>query len=151
LDLTTGGGDWTGSAVIAAPLTESDSIDYVVQVVDDAGNVAASSNKAVFYKATPAPTNPGSVQVSVVEPLPPSGWYTRPVTLHVSYPLQPIRVGIDDGADRVFDPGNPLHVSGSLQHVVTAVATTGATGQVNVPIDSDPPAISIADPGPGVV
>ncbi len=81
LDLVRSGSRWTGSLTTAA-----ENIEYVLQAVDAAGNVAVTTNKQLNYRDREGVVDPPatSLEVDVDGDQGNNGWYVGPVTVTAS-------------------------------------------------------------------
>lgn len=134
-----------------------DKIDYMVQAVDDNGNVANSTFKGLFYVAedlTTTPT-PGGIDAVITvdgENVTPGDWITtEPV--YVTITDQDPEVGYEYSVD--YQPYQPLppgafQVSGDGVHIVTVRQTDGSNPLTFVIlIDTTPPQVVITSPAHG--
>jgi hypothetical protein len=144
VDLTpTGTGMWTGGIVVPPSTT---SVEFIVQVVDSAGNVGVSSNKGVLYQNQPTPTPTADSPVVVVDPAPPvGGWLRASATVTVSDPnALALTYSVDRGPEAVYTA--PFVVSGAGAHEVVVRNSAGRVTSVRVPIDNAGPVTQCAIP-----
>jgi hypothetical protein len=167
VDLVKGGGNtWTGGGPVdlSDPSgTDRDQIDYMVQAVDDNGNVANSTFKGEFYVAKPLPTapppggGPGSIGVVITvdeEVVNPGDWITTaPVDVTITDQDPDPEVGYEYSVD--FQPYQPLppggfQVLGDGVHIVTVRQTDGSNPVTFVIlVDTTPPQVMITSPAAG--
>lgn len=162
VDLVKGAGNtWTGGGPVDLSGIADGQIDYMVQAVDNNGNVANSTFKGLFYVAeeippAPAPgAGPGSIGVAVTaggEAVNPDDWITA----------DPVSVQITDQAPGIsyefsvdFAPFVPL-TPGGFQitedgvHIVTVQESDGKNPVTFVVlIDTKPPQVKITTPADG--
>jgi hypothetical protein len=98
VDLAPGaGGTWTGTGTASAAPPADVPVEYFVQVVDAAGNVAVSSNKAQLFAAAAAVDDTPPTISAVVSPAPnAAGWIAGPAT--IAYACADQGSGIAEGA-----------------------------------------------------
>jgi CSLREA domain-containing protein len=145
LDLVRGPGSvWTGGAPLVG-----DQVEYFVQAVDAAGNVAVSTRKGRYFEARPAVALPDGLEVDLVPVAPgvetPSGWFTGAVDVQLTGP-EPLEVSVDGGD---FERYGTLRVSGNGVHTVDIRGPEGLAATVFVPIDGASPTVTITRPAPG--
>jgi CSLREA domain-containing protein len=145
VDLVRGPGSvWTGGAPLVG-----DQIEYFVQAVDAAGNVAVSTRKGRYFEARPAVAPPAGLEVDLVPVAPavetPSGWFTGAVDVQLTGP-EPLEVSVDGGG---FDRYTTLRVSGDGVHTVDIRGPEGLAATVVVPIDGASPTVTITSPVAG--
>jgi choice-of-anchor C domain-containing protein len=123
LDLSSATGqNWTG----AGPDTSSGQAQYIVEAVDEAGNVAVSDNEgADFNGATlPATTQSGDVSIVLSGTGPVSGYYTSAVTATIS--ALPGATYVLDGALAAAVPASGVvTISGNGTHTLSVTDSTG--------------------------
>jgi hypothetical protein len=140
---TPGTNRWTGGALIA-----SSEVEYFVQAVDSAGNVAVASNKGRLHEASSLPSLPPEVAVTGDEGE--NGWFLGDATVTVTG-AEGVLFGVSvDGQPFVGYTG-PFAVSGGGIHSVEFRGSDGSKGTVVVPIDTTPPTIAIDTPPHGAV
>ena len=140
VDLVGSGNTWTGGGALAAPLAAGQTIEYIVQAVDAAGNVAAASNKAIGYDAGALPPPTGSLALISAPVAPPSGWNSGNVTVTATASAG---ATIELSTGGAFAPyAGPIIVSAEGVTVVTARASDGSTAELAVRIDRSDPEIS---------
>jgi hypothetical protein len=136
---------WTGGA----PATGT-RLEYFVQAVDDAGNVAVSTYKARYYEALPAPPLPDGVTVTLDGTRGTGGWFLGPVDVTVADGAgRAIETSVDGGASSEHVP--PLEVDGNGVHTVDFHVAGGPSGKAIVPIDETDPNAVIDVPGEGQI
>jgi hypothetical protein len=136
---------WTGGA----PATGT-RLEYFVQAVDQAGNVAVSTYKARYYEALPAPPLPDGVTVTLDGTRGTGGWFLGPVDVTVADGQgRPIETSVDGGASATHNP--PQQVTGNGLHSVTFHVAGGPSGLAVVPIDLTDPNVTIDVPGEGEI
>ncbi len=140
LDLQLVNGRWSGSATVAAA-----AVQYFVQAVDAAGNVAVSTNKGFYYSGEAAPPQGGAVTIAATGPQAPNGTFTGPVTVTADGPSgTTVLVSVDGGA---FE-APPVEVTGNGTHTVLAKASNGDESTSAFVIDTAPPTATITDGPP---
>ena len=144
VDLADGGaGTWTATAPLSAAVPSGSGVDYSVQVVDAAGNVAVASGKSTGFVA-PSPQTPADVSVGSVQSPGASGWFKAPVTLHITHPGSAIQYQLNGSGLQPYDPAAPPTLSASGVYTVDAVADDGAAGEGTFQVDLDAPTITSA-------
>jgi hypothetical protein len=148
LDLARGSGStWTGADALPGASTAT-RVEYFVQAVDEAGNVAVSTNKGVNYVGAPAPPPTGTgVAPAVVGPQV-DGWFTAVPAVTVAADAGiAVEVSVDGGD---FAPyAGPVAIVGDGVHVVRIRASNGYEATLAVPIDREAPTIDVALPEAG--
>jgi hypothetical protein len=142
MDLAPDGGSWSGAASANLGSGDEPNLEWFVQAVDAAGNVAASTNKGAMFPAEvlpePDPTDPGPDPVTPKPgPVAPTlegavgenGWFTGPVTI----------------AGPEGQTASPASVSGDGLHVVT-VTRSGTSATYVIAVDATPPVATITSP-----
>ena len=114
LTSTDGGLNWTGTGTTSS----NDQVQYIVEAVDAAGNVAVSNNEGADFNGVPQP----AISFAVAGPGPTNGFYTGPVTVTVTAP---------SGATYVLDGANPAAVPSN------GVITVSAPGNHTITV-TDP-------------
>jgi hypothetical protein len=129
------GSRWSG----AGPLVGT-TVEWFIQAVDAAGNVAVTSNKSVGESVVPVdPT--GEIQAEVTSgTLHPSGWYTTAAEVTISG-APGIKYSLD-GAP--FTPGTVLTVNGTGVHTLDFQGSDGSHGSLAVPIDLSNPTVTVS-------
>jgi len=163
IDLIQGSGNtWTGGGPVEESAIANAQIDYMVQAVDDNGNVANSTFKGLFYVAESLPTapppsgNPGDIGVVITiivdgeeVIVDPDDWI----------PTDPVDVTITDQDPDVeyeysvdYQPFQPLtsdgfQITGDGFHIVTVRQTDGSNPVTFVVlIDTMSPTVVITSP-----
>ena len=109
---------WTGSG---AP-TPSGQVQYIVQALDGAGNVAVSNNEGTAFNASPQPV----VAIGLSGNGPVDGFYTGTVTVNITAPSGSTYFLDGTGPTPVLQ-GGTFTVTGSGQHTITVNGPTGST------------------------
>jgi uncharacterized protein YjbI with pentapeptide repeats len=109
------GSNWSATV----PPTASGQVQYIVQAVDQAGNVAVSDNEGVDFNANAAP----ALSISLSGPGPVNGSYTGPVTASVTGPSGTTYTL--DGSQPAAVPSGGIVVSGSGAHTLTVNDPSG--------------------------
>ena len=140
VDLAHGSGDtWTGNGTANAALPTGADVEYFVQVLDAAGNVAFASNKAQLFAATVADTSPPTITASISPAANAAGWIGGSAT---------VTFACSDG-DSGIPAGNcptPVLVTADGTTVVTGTvfdaAGNQATAYAPVQVDGTAPSIT---------
>ncbi len=157
-----GGNTWTGGGPVDLSGIENDQIDYMVQAVDDSGNVANSTFKGEFYVAEeiapPPDGDPGDpFVVQISDPDDPSA----DLELDDWNPVESIQVDIINLSDVTYvysiDGSRPLLpltpdgfvVSGDGVHIVQLFGSDGSEVTFVLLIDNTSAEIAIATPANG--
>ncbi len=137
-----GSSRWSGGVQLTGSTFE-----YFVQAVDAAGNVAVSTNKG-FYFAAAAPVAPsGNIDVEPTVTVPPSGWFAGPTATRTTGPANvTLEVSVDGGLFVPVPQGGGPTITEDGVHTVEARGSNGGTDATLVPIDSQPPTITIGAP-----
>ena len=154
-------GSWKGTA--AAPSTGAEVL-YLVQVLDENGNVAVSSNKALNFLALPQDLEAPTISATAV----PSGLYSnQPVTVTISaadgvagsgvaaiaYTTGGVTTTVANTAGaEPFAVSTTITTPGTSTITYSAVDNRGnrsATASINVGIDTQQPTIAIGTPTQG--
>jgi Bacterial Ig-like domain (group 3) len=118
VNLTSSNGQtWTGSG---AP-TPSGQVQYIVQALDGAGNVAVSNNEGTAFNASPQPV----VAIGLAGTGPVNGFYTGTVTVDITAPSGSTYV-LDGSTPTPVPQNGTLTVIGSGQHTVTVNGPSGS-------------------------
>jgi Ca2+-binding RTX toxin-like protein/uncharacterized protein YjbI with pentapeptide repeats len=149
---TPGTDEWSGSTSVPSGTTE---VEFLVQVVDDSGNVGYATNKARNFSddgsADPAPPAPDlDVTVDDANYNASADWYTGPVTVFVDSGELPATYEISPGTPvtDVTDGSFVIDGQGTFRWTVTRLDGQFETGFVR--IDSLAPVVNLAPPGDGV-
>jgi hypothetical protein len=136
LDLARNGTIWSG----AGPVGAETSFKYIVQAVDQYGNIGVTSDKGNLAPIV-VPQQSGGVTFSV-SGTPTNGWFTTAVDVTFTAGAGVTVQSSLDGS--MFQPTTgPVHVDGSGVHTLLYTGSDGSSGTVIVPIDETPPAILI--------
>jgi hypothetical protein len=137
---------WSGGGAVAP--SGCAEIDYYLQAVDDAGNVAVSSKKVQLEPLTlPDPTGQTQIAFSLAGPLHGSGWYTGGVGVTITpTPSSALEYSLDGGA---FQAYTTFTVSADGVHKVEARAADGSTNTVGFAIDTTAPTVVMTTPPVG--
>ena len=123
---------WSG----AGPLSGND-VEWIIQAVDGAGNVAVTSNKA-FLKSVVTPPPTGDIQAHATGPQA-NGWFTGAVSVTISG-APGISYSLDGAA---FTPGTSLSVDGTGVHSLDFQGSDGSHGSLTIPIDESNPTVTV--------
>jgi hypothetical protein len=144
--INTGGGKWVGTVALPSSVTSIG--QFFVQLIDNAGNVGVSSNKARNYSTT-AQTSPFTFVINP-GPDPNTGLYSDPTTVTINAPAGfTFTAALDGGTAQSFTGSGTITVTGDGAHTISLVGSDGSTATVAIPIDSHPPAITITTPANG--
>ena len=159
-DLVKGSGNtWTGGASVDGSGLINGEVDYLVQALDDSGNVANSSFKGTFYVAEVAPPPPqpddgnnNSFEILLTDgnqqPLIPGQWSTTDPVL-ISVVNQSPGTGYEYALDSpTFVPvTGDIVVTGDGVHFVTVREVGGGNSATfTVLIDTTSPAVLVSSP-----
>jgi hypothetical protein len=141
VDLGHGAGDqWSGTTTASRAFADGEQVEYFVQVLDGAANVAFASNKAQNYAAGILDTAPPTITAAVTPAATASGWIAAPSAI-VSFTCADADSGIAAGACptpvRVTTDG-VSEVTGTVIDQAGNTATTVAT----VKLDGSAPTIT---------
>ncbi|MEX1195549.1 MAG: hypothetical protein WED85_10870, partial [Dehalococcoidia bacterium] len=134
---------WTGGGAFAGT-----DIEYIVQAVDHAGNVATSTNKGTLFEGDAPPSLPPYITVEDDDQQLEAGWHEGPVTVTVTGTPGVIYTRSVDGSAFTTITG-PFNVTGDGVHTVVVSANNdpGNPVTIPIPIDDDPPQIvTVLDP-----
>jgi hypothetical protein len=119
--------NWSGTASVSS----GENVQYIVEAVDDAGNVAVSDNEGADFNASSAPAVTVALSGSPIV----NGYYTGPVTVNVTAPSGSTYVL--DGASPVGIPSNgQIQVSAAGQHDITVTDHSGDTASQSFAIST---------------
>jgi hypothetical protein len=140
---------WSGGGTVAP--SGCAEIDYYVQAVDDAGNVAVSSKKAQIEPLTlPDPTGETQIAFTLTGPQHTSGFYTGTVGVTITpTPSSALEYSLDRGAFQ--DYTGTFSVTADGPHSVEARAADDSMNSVGFAIDTTDPTVLITTPPPGAV
>ena len=141
--VSAGNGRWVGTAALPSGATSAG--EYAVEVADSSGNVARSANKGQNFEALSA----AGLQVSVSPPADPAtGIYPNPVTVSLVNPGGTTATySIDGGPAQAYS--GPVVLTGDGGHTFTATSSTGQVVTLGLPIDSNPPTVTVSGPVDG--
>jgi hypothetical protein len=141
---------WSGGGTVAP--SGCAEIDYYLQAVDDAGNVAVSSKKVQIEPLTlPDPTGDTEIAFSLTGPQHVSGWYTGAVGVTItSTPSSALEYSLDRGAFQDYTGTFSVTADG-LHSVEARAVADGSTNTVGFAIDTTDPTVLITTPPPGAV
>ena len=97
-------------------------MQYIVQALDGAGNVAVSNNEGTAFNASPQPV----VAISLSGSGPINGFYTGAVTVNVTAPSGSTYF-LDGSGPTPVPPNGTLSVASPGQHTITVNGPTGNT------------------------
>ncbi|HXW79461.1 MAG TPA: Ig-like domain repeat protein, partial [Acidimicrobiales bacterium] len=112
------GQTWTGSA---AP-TASGQVQYIVEALDAAGNVAVSNNEGTAFNAS----GQAGIGIALSGKGPVNGFYTGTVTATVAAPAGSTYV-LDGAAPTAVPAGGVITISTSGEHTLTVTDPSGQT------------------------
>ncbi|HET9444149.1 MAG TPA: hypothetical protein VFO65_12545, partial [Acidimicrobiales bacterium] len=141
--LAGGPGRWSAGTLLTAGATMVE--EFTVQLVDAAGNVAASTNKGPGYVARAETSGSDGLTVGLSPAPGPSGYAPGPVTVTVGgIPVgHTASVTVDGGEPFTYTA--PFAVAGDGLHLVEAVLDDGSRSAVQpVAIDTTPPVAGAA-------
>ncbi|MDW3213051.1 MAG: choice-of-anchor Q domain-containing protein [Ilumatobacteraceae bacterium] len=144
-----GDGTWTGVGPFEPTDTET-RVEYIVQAVDDAGNVAMSNSKSRYFLAS----SPGDVSnlVLTADGTQSNGWYRGDVVVTASGGGERVEYRVDAGPFAEYTMALTLSDSDTTSnaiivdtgdHVVTAFDETGAFAALELRLDSFGPDVSV--------
>ncbi len=155
---------WSGGGPVEETAITNGQIDYMVQAVDDNGNVANSTFKGLFYVAEALPTapapdpdaTPGNIGVIITvdgDDVNPGDWITTtPVDIAITD--QDPEIGYEYSVD--YGPYEPLPMDGLFQiagdgvHIVTVRESDGSNPVTFVVlVDTTAPQVVITTPAAG--
>jgi hypothetical protein len=140
---------WSGGGAIAP--SGCNQIDYYLQAVDDAGNVAVSSKKVQIEPVVlPPPTGETEIDISLSGSSHPSGWHTGPVSVTITAtPASDVEFSLDGAAFQTY--AGAFTVGGDGVHIVEARAEDGSTATAGFAIDTTAPVVLMTTPPAGAV
>ena len=112
---------WTGNS----GLPNADNVQFVVEALDAAGNVAVSNNEGADFDGTPQP----AVVVSLSGSSLPDGSFTGAVTASISAPAGSTYV-LDGSAPTAVPTGGQLEVGTVGSHILTVTGSDSPTDVV---------------------
>ncbi len=143
LDLAPFGDVWTGVGPFAP--SSGDKVEFIVQAVDDNGNVAMSNNKSQYFLET----TPGEISALVLTASPETGqfndpWYTGDVRVSATNGAGDVEYRIDAGPYLSYPNGGVvIPADDTGVHVITAFDSEGDFAALVIRIDSAGPSIDI--------
>ena len=147
IDLANPSGDglgWTASTA----LPNADDVQFVVEAVDAAGNVAVSNNEGADFDGVPQP----AVVVSLAGTGAGNGSYLGSVTATVTAPTGSTYV-LDGAAPAPIPPGGQIEVSSVGTHILTVTGSDSATDVVtrSFSISPTPTSVALSSSSPSAV
>ena len=112
------GQTWNGTGAI----TPSGRVQYIVEALDAAGNVAVSDNEGTAFNAS----SPPSVSIALSGSGPTNGFYTGAVTVEITAPSGSTYV-LDGSAPTVVPASGTISVTSSGEHTITVNGPAGST------------------------
>ena len=142
LDLQRGAdGTWGGGAPVGGTRVE-----YFVQAVDAAGNVAVSTNKGILFEGAPPPAPSGTGVEPSLDGAQTAGWFTPEAVLDIdAADGVAVDVSIDGGAFAPFSA--PLTITDDGLHTVHVRGSNGYEATLLAPVDSLAPTAALDRPG----
>ena len=116
---STNGQTWTGTGTTTIP---SGQVQYIVQALDGAGNVAVSNNEGTAFNASPQPV----VAIGLSGSGPVNGFYTGSVTVSITAPSGSTYV-LDGSTPAPVPTTGTLTVTSGGQHTITVNGPSGGT------------------------
>ena len=113
------GQTWTGTGTTTIP---SGQVQYIVQALDGAGNVAVSNNEGTAFNASPQPL----VAIGLSGSGPVNGFYTGSVTVSITAPSGSTYV-LDGSTPAPVPTTGTLTVTSGGQHTITVNGPSGGT------------------------
>lgn len=138
-------GEWSAGVPLRAGATTVS--EFFVQLVDEAGNVAVSSNKGRRFTASMADPSDGEVSFELSSPRPDGGFYRESpdITITGLPEGEGAMVSVDGGEWFRYD--GAFRVNGDGVHRVEALTDSGERAVGYVAIDSTPPSVTgVVDP-----
>ncbi|MFK8026221.1 MAG: Ig-like domain-containing protein, partial [Ilumatobacter sp.] len=120
-------------------------IEYFVQALDAAGNVAVSSDKGLLYEAAEVAPPPADLIPALARPADSNGWYTSPVAVDIPDP-KPFTVQVSISGGEPFAYEGPVTVSTSGNRRVEFRRNDGLIAEVFVSVDLALPTSTISEP-----
>lgn len=153
VDLTSTGGDvWTGGGPADADPSKGDAVEWLVQAVDEDGNVGISTNRGLLHLARPLPAQPAEgLRAIVTGTQGANGWFLSAGVVATGANL--IEVAVDGGPWEPYT--GEVVVTGDGVHVVDArgwdpVTGLPVTARALVALDATKPVVH-APPGAEVL
>ncbi len=137
---------WTGSIPVSG-----EEIEYVVQAVDAAGNVAVTANKALNFRDEALPTSPPAptLRLKLSGEEGDAGWYTGPVTFTATGGTNLTYEVVGESDESPYS--GPVTVSSDGPHTVIVRSGDGQEVARTVKIDSTGPIAVAVAPVDGAV
>jgi choice-of-anchor C domain-containing protein len=140
---STNGLTWTGTG----PVPTTNGVQYIVEAVDAAGNVAVSNNEGVDFNGAPQP----SVAIALAGSGPVNGYYTGTVTASITAPSGSTYV-LDGSQPEPVPTSGQLQVSTSGEHSLTVTDQNGDIAAQAFAISTSQTTTTLAaNPSPAVV
>ncbi len=141
--VSAGNGQWVGTTALPSGTTSIG--EYAVEVADRSGNVARSANKGQNFQALSS----DGLKVSLSPPADPaSGIYASPLTVTLVNPSGTSSTySVDGGSPQPYT--GPVVLTGDGGHTFRATSSTGQVVDLGLPIDSNPPVVSVTSPVQG--
>ncbi|HET7691410.1 MAG TPA: hypothetical protein VFK41_13580 [Nocardioidaceae bacterium] len=138
---TPGDSRWTGSLPISG-----DEIEYVVQAVDAAGNVAVAANKSLFFRDEALSQDPPSagLRLQVNGPQGNAGWYVGPVTVTAKGGSDLTYEVVGSVSERPYE--GPFTIGADGPHTVIVRSSDGQEVARTIKIDTTGPVVFISSP-----
>ena len=145
LDLALSNGNtWSG----AAPNPGGVAVQYFVEAVDAAGNVASSNNNGSdFGSSTAAGSTSAALSISLAGTQPTTGYFQGAVTATVGLgagATAPLSYTLDGGPSTPLPPADELIVTGDGEHSLTVTDAAGNSATSSFDIDTLGPSFSSA-------
>jgi hypothetical protein len=130
-------GSWAGTAA-----ADGDQVEFFVQVGDTNGNIAVSTNKALYFDAQ------GTDTITLTGDTAPDGSYTGPVHVAASSSINAALRYALDGGDPT-DYSQTFTVSSGGFHTVDVTGADGSQASASFTIIGAAPVITVSVPGDG--
>lgn len=141
---TPGESRWTGSLALSG-----DEIEYVVQAVDAAGNVAVAANKSLFFRDEALSQEPPAsglrLQLSGAQGN--AGWYVGPVTVTAKGGSDLTYEVVGSVSERPYEV--PFTIATDGPHTVIVRSSDGQEAARTIKIDTHGPIVTISNPAAG--
>ncbi|MGC9961907.1 MAG: Ig-like domain repeat protein, partial [Acidimicrobiales bacterium] len=133
VDLSSSDGqNWSGASPSA-----SSGVQYLVEAVDAAGNVAVSNNEGTAFDSTPQPsTSTPAISIALSGNGPTNGYYTGAVTATVTAPSGSTYVVDDSQVPQPVPAGGTVTVTGAGPHEISVTDPSGHTSSQGFAIAS---------------
>ncbi len=137
LSSTNGGQTWTGTGSPAP----SGQVQYLVEAVDAAGNVAVSNNEGTDFNGAPAPS---SISITLSGSGPTNGYYTSAtVTADITAPSGST-YELDGSQSNSVPADGVVQVTGTGEHTITVTDPAGGTDTEEFAISTSETTVSLA-------